>query len=185
MSLTRGCRVEEAVEKERRGKRSYEIEVTKPAEQGDEREQYSPPLIHSSPLSPCSTYLPSWIKDDWLTTTNLFDPAGCEAAAAAEDVYNLEIKWGQGRRQYGELHEKVSPSCQSVASLTHTLTVALRAPCVAVKSQPCILNAPSQFVIFFPCAIKVQPELNPKTRAWRAILTQLMTLAAFLVCSDR
>lgn len=48
------------------------------------------PRTHSFPSSPCPTYLPDWIKEPWLTTSDAFDPAamrggGCRGRARLGD----------------------------------------------------------------------------------------------------
>lgn len=120
VSLTGGWMEEEATERKREVKSGTRWKLWK--HKSREMSYSKPPTTHVFFFSLwlCSTYLQSRIKDDWLTTTNLFDPDGCEAGSAGEDAYNSEIKWGHGCRcMVNWVSKSHSSKSAALTSVTH------------------------------------------------------------------
>lgn len=53
---------------------------------GDEQDSHHSCFLFQFLLAALHIYLQSWMRADWLTTTDPFDPGGCEARSSAGDV---------------------------------------------------------------------------------------------------
>lgn len=67
----------------------------KERKQGDEQDSHHSCFLFKFLLAALHIYLQSWMRGDWLTTTDPFDPGGCEAhsSAGAVCMKSGHVRW--------------------------------------------------------------------------------------------
>lgn len=99
-------------------------------------------------LAALHIYLQSWMQDDWLTTTDLFDPGRCEARSSAGDVH---MKSGHACRCMVIWLKQSRVSHQQ----HHQLAVEQR------KAHPCMIKSSFRSVWRQKKSYKINPHLVP------------------------